>query len=91
VQFIDEHRARFGVQPMCRVLSQHGVPIAPSTYYAAKSRPLAVRAERDAELLVEIRRVHHDREIGRGLYGARKVWTTCAAKAPPSPAAPWNG
>jgi hypothetical protein len=50
-----------------------------------------VRAERDAELLVEIRRVHHDREIGRGLYGARKVWTTCAAKVTPSPAAPWNG
>lgn len=71
---IDEHRARFGVEPMCRVLSEHGVRIAPSTYYAAKSRPPSPRAQRDAELLVEIRRVHHDREIGRGLYGARKVW-----------------
>jgi putative transposase len=74
VQFIDEHRDRFGVEPMCRVLSEHGVRIAPSTYYASKTRPPCARAERDAELLVEIRRVHHDRDIGRGLYGARKVW-----------------
>lgn len=70
--FIDAHRNRFGVEPMCRVLSQHGVPIAPSTYYAAKARPPSARALRDAELLVEIRRVHF--EVGRGLYGARKVW-----------------
>lgn len=72
--FIDDHRDRFGVEPMCRVLSEHGVPIAPSTFYASKTRPLSKRAEADAELLVEIRRVHHDRQIGRGLYGARKVW-----------------
>jgi putative transposase len=29
---------------------------------------------RDAELLVEIKRVHADRKVGRGLYGHRKVW-----------------
>lgn len=48
--------------------------IAPSTYRAAKSRPASARAITDAELLDEIRRVHGDRNIGRGLYGARKVW-----------------
>ena len=26
---------QFGVEPICRVLSEHGCPIAPSTYYAA--------------------------------------------------------
>lgn len=58
----------FGVEPICHVLG-----IAPSTYYAVKARQRApsARALRDAELLVEIRRVH---ARTRGLYGARKVW-----------------
>ena len=74
VEFLDTHRARFGVEPICRVLSQHGVPIAPSTYYAARNRPPSARAVADERALVEIRRVHGDPKIGRGLYGARKVW-----------------
>ena len=32
--FIAEHRARFGVAPICRVLTEHGVQIAPRTFYA---------------------------------------------------------
>jgi putative transposase len=56
------------------VLSEHGLKIAPSTYYAHRSRPASARSLRDAELLVEIRRVHGDRTIGRGPYGGRKVW-----------------
>ncbi len=73
VAFIDGHRNRFGVEPICRVLTVHGCKIAPSTYYAARSRSLSARARRDAELLGQIRRVHGDRELGRGLR-ARKVW-----------------
>jgi putative transposase len=38
--FIDARRKGFGVVPICRVLSQHGVPIAPRTYWARKSRPM---------------------------------------------------
>jgi putative transposase len=66
--FVDEHREVHGVEPICR-----GLGIAPSTYYAVKQRQRSpsARALRDAELLVEIRRVH---ERSRGLYGARKVW-----------------
>jgi putative transposase len=71
-RFIHLHKEQFGVEPMCRVLREHGVRIAPSTYYAARSRPASARAQRDEELLAEIRRVH--REEGRGVYGARKVW-----------------
>ena len=77
MRFIDEHRhdvidgREFGVEPICRVLSEHGCPIAPSTYYAAKSRPTCDRVLRDAELLAQIRRVHAD---NYGVYGARKVW-----------------
>ena len=74
IAFIDEHRVRFGVEPMCRVLSQHGLHVAPSTYYAARNRPPSKRAAEDAVLLVEIHRVFEDRRLGRRLYGARKVW-----------------
>ena len=71
--FIDEVRDRFGVEPVCRVLSEHGVRIAPRTYYAAKVRPPSARARRDAVVLAEVERVHADPQLGRGLYGVRKV------------------
>jgi putative transposase len=75
VAFIDAHKKAFGVEPICRVLRQHDVTmIAPSTYYAARSRPPSARSLRDEQLLVQIRRVHTDRRLGRGLYGAVKVW-----------------
>ena len=48
--------------------------IAPSSYYAFRSRPPSARSVADAALMVEIVRVHSDPKIGRGLYGARKVW-----------------
>ena len=72
--FIEEVRDRFGVEPICRVLTQHGIKIAPSGYYAHRSRPPSVRAARDAAVLAEIVRVHGDPQLGRGLYGARKVY-----------------
>jgi len=74
VEFIDTHRDRFGVQSICRVLTEHGCKIAPSTYYAHRSRPRSARSVSDETLLVQIRRVHTDPTIGRGLYGVRKVW-----------------
>jgi putative transposase len=74
VQFIDEVRDRFGVEPICRVLTKHGVKIAPSGYYAFKARPASARALRDAELIVEIERVFWDRDLGRGIAGYRKMW-----------------
>jgi putative transposase len=53
VSFINGHRDRWGVEPICRVLQ-----FAPSAYYAARSRPPSARALRDAELKGEIRRVY---------------------------------
>jgi putative transposase len=61
----------FGAGPICRVLTQHGAPVAPSTYYAAKSRPASARAVRDARLKAEITRVWKE---NREVYGADKVW-----------------
>jgi putative transposase len=71
IAFIDEHRAIYGVEPICRVL-----PIAPSTYHAHAARradpgKLSARLQRDAALNVEIRRVY---EENFGVYGVRKVW-----------------
>lgn len=74
VVFIDDHKDAFGVEPICRVLSQHGVKIAPSTYYAAKTRRPSKREVRDAQVLAHIVRVHTSPKIGRGLYGADKVF-----------------
>jgi putative transposase len=45
--------------------------VAPSTYYAAKSRLPSARALRDEELKKEIMRVFND---NFGVYGARKIW-----------------
>ena len=72
--FIDANKAQFGVEPICAVLSEHGVKIAPSTYYSAKTRAPSARAVRDTGLGEEIWRVFHDRDLGRGLAGARKAW-----------------
>ena len=66
IAYIDQHKARFGVEPICRYL-----PIAPSTYYEVKARPPSARRLRDTELKVEIARVH---AANFGVYGARKVW-----------------
>jgi putative transposase len=45
IAFIDSHKDRYGVEPICDAL-----PIAPSTYYDAITRPPSARAVRDAEL-----------------------------------------
>jgi putative transposase len=66
IAYIDQHKHRYGVEPICRVL-----PIAPSTYYQHTKRPRSARAVRDAQLKVEIRRVHAEHF---GVYGARKIW-----------------
>ena len=68
---IDEHKSVFGVEPICRVLFEHGAPIAPSTYYAAVSRSPSARAVRHGQLRAEITRVWKD---NREVYGADKVW-----------------
>lgn len=64
--FIDLHRDTFGVEPICQALA-----IAPSTYYAARSRPASARSVRDDELKVDIDRVH---TANFEVYGVRKVW-----------------
>src|ERR1700730_15487738 len=71
ITFIDDHRATYGVEPICRVL-----PIAPSTYYTHTARRanadlLPPRVRRDAMLKEQIRRVWEEKFR---VYGVRKVW-----------------
>jgi putative transposase len=66
IAYIDANKDRFGVEPICQLL-----PIAPSTYYQHSTRPSSARAVRDAQLKVEISRIHDD---NFGVYGARKIW-----------------
>ena len=66
MKFINAHKERWGVEPICKVLH-----FAPSTYYAAVSRRASPRKQRDEQLKIEIARVHRD---NFGVYGIDKVW-----------------
>ena len=71
ISFIDEHRAEYGVEPVCKQL-----PIAPSTYYEEKAREtdpdrLPERTKQDQQLQIDIKRIWED---NFRVYGARKVW-----------------
>ena len=71
MKFIDDHKADFGVEPICKLL-----PIAPSTLYRCKRHERnpslrSARAQRDDELRVHIHRVYDE---NRRVYGADKIW-----------------
>lgn len=59
-----------GVEPICAVLKEAGVQIAPSGYYASKTRPPSARDVRDAGLVEDIKIVH---KANLGVYGVRKI------------------
>ncbi|MDP3949768.1 IS3 family transposase, partial [Microbacterium sp.] len=63
-------RREVGVEPICAVLKKAGFTIAPSSYYAARTRPPSARAIRDAELVEDIKVAH---KANLGVYGARKI------------------
>lgn len=65
VNYIQARKQEFGVEPICTALQ-----IAPSTYYAHRSRPPSTRSLTDAARLETIRRIHTE---NYGVYGARKV------------------
>jgi putative transposase len=72
MSFIDEHRSRFGVEPICRTLGW-----CVSSYYARKKRPPSARQQVDETLMPIIRKVHADNYEA---YGARRVWKALARR-----------
>src|SRR5512133_2708293 len=69
--YIHAYRHRFGVEPICAVLSEHGMKIAPQTYYrrlACPVRPVALEEAYLVNAIVDIYR--HNKYV----YGVRKMW-----------------
>jgi len=71
VAYIDTYRDRFGVEPICTVLSAHGMKIAPSTYYAHKAQPVSPAVLEEAYLANALVTLHRE---NWGVYGVRKLW-----------------
>jgi putative transposase len=77
-RFIAEHRARFGVAPVCAALTAHGCKIAPRTYYAWAIRTPSKRVLSDIALTGVLAGYYMPDEHGRrppeSLYGSLKMW-----------------
>ena len=71
IEFINREKQRFGIGPICRVLTAHDCKIAAATYYARKTRPLSARAVQDAlwqPILLALWTVNYR------VYGVHKLW-----------------
>jgi hypothetical protein len=64
--FIDGHRDRFGVEPICRVLD-----VSASAYYYRAKGERSTRQLEDERLLERIRKVH---KANYEAYGYRRTW-----------------
>jgi putative transposase len=64
--FIEEHRERFGVEPICATLE-----VSASAYYERRTGRRSPRAIEDERLLVRIREIH---ERNYWAYGYRRMW-----------------
>jgi transposase InsO family protein len=65
-RYIDEHRGRFGVEPICKTLG-----VSASAYYERASGHRSDRAVEDERLLGRIRELHASNYYA---YGYRRMW-----------------
>jgi putative transposase len=65
-RYVDEHRGRFGVEPVCSTLG-----VSASAYYQRKTGQRSARSLEDERLLARIREVH---EANYCAYGYRRTW-----------------
>ena len=65
-RYIDEHRGRFGVEPICRVLD-----VSASAYYQRATGERSARVVADERLLARIEEVH---AANYHAYGYRRTW-----------------
>jgi putative transposase len=76
-RYIDEHRGRFGVEPICSTLG-----VSASAYYQRATGARSAREVEDERLLARIREVH---EANYCAYGYRRTWkalTRAGERAP---------
>ncbi len=64
--FIEEHRERFGVEPICSTLG-----VSASAHYERVSGRRSARAIEDERLLAKIRQLHERNYLA---YGSRRMW-----------------
>jgi putative transposase len=76
--FIDAGKDRFGVAPICRALSAHGIQIAPRTFWAHRSAAAGKRQLWDTAVTEILAGIYEPDEHGRrppeSLYGTVKMW-----------------
>jgi putative transposase len=64
--FIEQHRARFGVEPICETLG-----VSASAYYERATGRRSARQLEDERLLARIRELHEANYLA---YGSRRMW-----------------
>jgi putative transposase len=72
-RYIDEHRGRFGVEPICRTLD-----VSASAYYQRATGQRSDRHVEDERLLERIRELQVANYYA---YGYRRTWKACCAPA----------
>lgn len=94
IAFIREHKdhsvpdlngeagLRWGVEPVCAVLSEYGITISPSTYYEWVTKKPTPRQLRDEQVVALIRGEREDPKTGRfaSTLGSRKMWIRLRGK-----------
>ncbi len=65
-RYIDQHRGRFGVEPICRTLD-----VSASAYYQRATGERSARQVEDERLLERIRELHAKNYFA---YGSRRMW-----------------
>ena len=81
--FVDEHRERFGVEPICKTLE-----ISASAYYRRAKGERSARALEDERLLALITEIH---EANYCAYGYRRMWIALRRAGRPRPGGPIDG
>jgi putative transposase len=66
-----DDRHRFGVEPICAVLSEHDMKIAPQTYYRWLACPVRPTELAEAYLVNQIVDLYRRNKC---VYGERKMW-----------------
>jgi transposase InsO family protein len=75
--YVDEHRGRFGVEPICKTLGE-----SVSAYYQRRSGRRSARAVEEERLLVLIKELHASNYYA---YGYRRMWKTLRRAGEPVP------
>ena len=73
--YVDQHRARFGVEPICETLD-----VSASAYYQRDTGERSARQVEDQRLLAIIRQTHAENYEA---YGYRRMWTALGRAGEP--------